>query len=307
MIGIYKIENKINGKVYIGLSKHIKQRWWEHKNSLNKNKHPNLHLQAAWNKYGKDNFNFKILEKCKKELLNEKEMYWINYYKSYDRKFGYNETLGGEGYNIIHKVIQFDLFGNIINVFNNVYDAEEKTGCDATAIYQCCNMKIKNPLKYIWLYEEEYNKNKNIINIFLSKIVLQYDLNGNFIKEWKNPQHVRKELGINPLQCLNHKSLTCNGYVFIYKNDNSVIANKEYFDNINRVLKESIYTRPILQYSLNGILIKRYEKTTDVRKNGYHDGSVIKCCNGKKYTYKGYIYGYMNVTKIKLQKNIAIK
>lgn len=292
MVGVYKIENKVNSKVYIGLSKHIKQRWWEHKNALNKNKHANLHLQSSWNKYGENNFSFEVLEKCQEKLLSEREIYWIEYYKSYDRKFGYNETLGGEGYNTIHKVIQFDLFGNIINKFNNAYDAERLTRCDATAIYQCCNMNIKNPQKYIWLYEEDYNRDKNIINVFLSKIVLQYDSDGNFIREWETPQHVKNEIGINPSQCLNHRSLTCNGYIFIYKNDNSVIINKEYFDNIKRVLKESTYTKPILQYSLNGILINRYGKTTDVRKNGYHNGSVIKCCNNKKDTYKGYIWVY---------------
>lgn len=89
--GIYSINNKINNKIYIGSSKNIINRWQkEHLPSLKKNKHYSKHLQRAWNKYGENNFEFKIIEECKKELLVEKEGYWIENYKSWDRKYGYN-------------------------------------------------------------------------------------------------------------------------------------------------------------------------------------------------------------------------
>jgi group I intron endonuclease len=64
--GIYKICNKINGKYYIGSSINIKDspnsRWSRHVADLNKNRHHNDHLQRAWNKYGKDNFEFSIIQ-----------------------------------------------------------------------------------------------------------------------------------------------------------------------------------------------------------------------------------------------------
>lgn len=66
IIGIYKIENKVNGKVYIGESNNIKKRWDEHIEDLNNNKHHSYKLQIAWNKYGKDNFSFEILEEIDK-------------------------------------------------------------------------------------------------------------------------------------------------------------------------------------------------------------------------------------------------
>jgi len=62
MAYIYKILNKVNGKFYIGSTKNAKVRWYQHKYSLNNNKHINNHLQNAWNKYGKDSFDFIILE-----------------------------------------------------------------------------------------------------------------------------------------------------------------------------------------------------------------------------------------------------
>jgi len=60
--GIYKIVNKTNGKYYVGSANSIQRRWREHKNCLIENKHYNDYLQRAWNKYGKDNFEFLIVE-----------------------------------------------------------------------------------------------------------------------------------------------------------------------------------------------------------------------------------------------------
>ena len=94
MIGIYKIENLINGKVYIGGSSRIKGRISSHKSFLRRKKHCSKSLQESWNKYGEQNFKFEIIEECSSiEEVNEKEKYWILYYKSYDDRFGFNKSL----------------------------------------------------------------------------------------------------------------------------------------------------------------------------------------------------------------------
>lgn len=100
--GIYKIENLINGKVYIGQSNDIKSRWNDHKRiAKDKSKHGyNYPLYRAIRKYGIENFKFEIIEECSEEKLNEREIYYIGYYKSYiyfENSNGYNQTLGGEG------------------------------------------------------------------------------------------------------------------------------------------------------------------------------------------------------------------
>lgn len=88
---IYGIQNKINGKIYIGSTvQKLCGRWGQHRSLLQNDQHPNPHLQGSWNKFGQENFDFIMIEETQKNLLFEREQYWINYYKSQDNQFGYN-------------------------------------------------------------------------------------------------------------------------------------------------------------------------------------------------------------------------
>lgn len=91
-IGIYKITNTVNDKTYIGQSLSILNRINGHKYHLRRNTHQNEHLQNAVNKYGLENFKFEIIEECQGQELNEREIYWMNYYESFDYNKGYNIT-----------------------------------------------------------------------------------------------------------------------------------------------------------------------------------------------------------------------
>lgn len=102
MVGIYKITNTINGKVYIGQAIDIDQRWKTHRrNSLNqRSKEYNYPLYRAMRKYGIENFTFEVVEKCCNEELNDKEVFYIKQYNSYihsEKSNGYNMTIGGGG------------------------------------------------------------------------------------------------------------------------------------------------------------------------------------------------------------------
>ena len=96
---IYKITNIVNNKVYIGKTENnsVSKRWTSHKHKLKKGIHSNKHLQAAYNKYGKENFIYNIVTKSNKLDINETEIFYIKHYKSNDNLFGYNKSLGGEG------------------------------------------------------------------------------------------------------------------------------------------------------------------------------------------------------------------
>jgi group I intron endonuclease len=86
--GVYKIENKFNGKIYIGSSINIEKRFYVHKFLLNKGSHYNKHLQCAWNK-NRNYFNFSILEECSPLECIEFEQYYLDYFKPFGN-VGYN-------------------------------------------------------------------------------------------------------------------------------------------------------------------------------------------------------------------------
>ena len=92
-LGIYMIKNLINNKVYIGSTERsFKVRWKKHVRMLDSNKHHNKHLQNSWNKYLKENFEFSILEITNSNVFSREE-YFIAFYNSGDRLYGYNDTI----------------------------------------------------------------------------------------------------------------------------------------------------------------------------------------------------------------------
>ena len=112
MVGIYKIKNKVNHKVYIGESIDVKARWSKHRSDLRKGIHHSKYLQIDWNRYGEKAFKFSIVERFWftkfankdkiKIMLLLREAYYMD---------KYNALMN---YNIEYSVI--DLF-NTINAF----------------------------------------------------------------------------------------------------------------------------------------------------------------------------------------------
>jgi len=96
--GIYKITNIVDGKFYIGSSKNIRRRWQRHKTDLRNNYHCNSHLQNAWNKYGESSFKFKVIKLVNdKDLLLEREQFYIDSLDCCNRNIGYNLNTNAAG------------------------------------------------------------------------------------------------------------------------------------------------------------------------------------------------------------------
>jgi len=91
------IKNVKNSKIYIGkTSKEIEKRLKSH--FINADKKINRRLYDSINFHGKEFFSIeKIDEAISNEEANEKEIYWISFYKSNSKEFGYNMTIGGDG------------------------------------------------------------------------------------------------------------------------------------------------------------------------------------------------------------------
>ena len=92
---IYAIVNTTNFKKYIGSTRNLAQRFWDHKKLLRKGKHKNPHLQASWNKNGEATFKFVVVEYCPEmaeDVLRQREKKWIQGLMATDRRYGYNTT-----------------------------------------------------------------------------------------------------------------------------------------------------------------------------------------------------------------------
>lgn len=106
---IYKITNVINNKCYIGKTiGSIEKRWKEHCHDSQKTDIGNRPLYIAMKKYGIENFSIEEVESCDISILNEREMYWINYFNSY--KTGYNATKGGDGTPYVDRALILKLY-----------------------------------------------------------------------------------------------------------------------------------------------------------------------------------------------------
>ena len=85
--GIYKIENKKTGQIYIGQSKNIEKRFSKHCCISP------VDMEIATQ--GKENFSFDILEEVEEQKLDERERFWIDGYGAYENDYHYNLTPGG--------------------------------------------------------------------------------------------------------------------------------------------------------------------------------------------------------------------
>ena len=183
MIGIYRFVNKINNQSYIGQSIHIEQRYKEHLNEI-KNTRRNTKWYQAVRKYGIENFNFEILEECKANELNEREIYWISYYDAY--KNGYNSTPGGQESYYDPQLI-FDAWDSGLTVS----DISEKLKISTSSIY--------NNLQGYYNYSVQESNRRGGIKAsqtagkkIKTNKIYQYDLDGNFIKEWPSCKEIAR-------------------------------------------------------------------------------------------------------------------
>ena len=131
---IYKITNTLNHKVYIGQTKRDpEQRWSEHKRSSNSL------IGRTIKAVGEQHFSFEVIEEVDSSLLDEREVYWIGHFNSFER--GYNQTLGGKGGNGLEKPTMGELFADdILNILFTTYSVRETkkyfTQMSATTFYR---------------------------------------------------------------------------------------------------------------------------------------------------------------------------
>ena len=239
---IYCATNTINNKKYIGQTiRSLDKRIKEHISHASKDNKYAFHL--AINKYRIDKFEWEEIDVANnQEELDEKELYWIDFYNTYG-KGGYNMSVGGQfnkktddnadklsEMNGGREFLVFDLDGNFIkSAFSQTAFAEEIGAC----VQSINNVLrgIKNQVKYyILIFKDEFNKellnkkiNKSNLTLLNKEFYVFDKCNFNFIGCFDNREYCQNEIGVDrktitrSLDSENKNSR--NKFLFYYKDN----------------------------------------------------------------------------------------
>ena len=250
---IYKIENMINHKVYIGQTSQergfndrycrkgqgIERVYNSYLYERKHNRYYNVHLFKAIEKYGFDAFVVdEIFDVALTEYeLNEKEIFYIEKFDSF--RNGYNSTLGGDGtigykpptgknHKQSIRVCQINPDGKLIKIWDSFGDIYRELGLGKGAIANVCIGRKETSGGFVWVYEKDYDKNKDYSRIpktrggrNFSKPVLLLDSNNNIIQEFFSAVEAGIYLGISKQEVsriCKHQRKTPK-YNLIFKNE----------------------------------------------------------------------------------------
>ena len=180
MAYIYKITNKLNGKIYIGKTYlTIEKRFREHCSDSQREGFEKRPLYAAMRKYGIDNFQIETIEQTEEPEMREK--YWIEYYGSF--KNGYNATTGGDG----RPYVDVDLIKSTYAKLQNATETAKVLGiCKDTVLTH-----LKDQGVPIVSSEDIARKRGKITNM--------YDLSGNFLRSFPSTKAAAEYMVQNKL------------------------------------------------------------------------------------------------------------
>lgn len=273
--GIYMIQNKVNGKIYVGQSVDIEERWRHHKGELRNNSHSNKHLQKAWNKDGEDNFKFTIVCECDESQLNTVEEYYIFELMTYEDEIGYNLNYGGGS-------------GRPTEATKKKMAAAQK-GAKAhlygTHLPEETKKKISEALKgennYLYgkhLPEETKKKISEAKKGIKGKPCSEETKRkiGEANKGKVRSEEVRKKMG----EARRGKTL-------------SEEHRRKISESLGKGFKNPA-SIPVVQITLERELVNVYGSASEAGRNGFNQKHVTSCCRGKRKTHGGYKWMYLS-------------
>ena len=145
-----------SNKCYVGITSLNPKNRWDSGHGYKQNKY----FWSSIKKYGWNNFEHEIISEhlTKQEACNF-EILLIHKLKSDDRKFGYNQSQGGDlgCCKYFKEVSSYDLEGNFINNYKSIRQAEKLLNIDHNAISKCCRGILKQAGGYLWRFEQNNN------------------------------------------------------------------------------------------------------------------------------------------------------
>lgn len=296
---IYKITNKINGHAYIGKTNNLDRRWHEHKSGNG----GTAILDKAFKKYGINNFKFeKIFEFTSLDIvslnliLNKLEVYYISKFDTF--KHGYNATIGGEGTSYYKHSEQTKKKISQSNKGKKLSpERRRKCGLAMKGKHHtkevCQKIRIALLNRPHSLYESLGNKlrgRKRDHDVIMKgaikrrKPVIQYDLNGNFIKEYEGSSVIPNIAEANIIACCKGKLNSAYGYIWRYKDDTTPLVVPTNYHIANRAIS---------QFSKEGIFINNYPSATIAAQiTSIGRKSIVNCLTGRSKSAGGYLWKY---------------
>ena len=129
MAYIYRTVNDINEKLYVGKTVNsLQERWKEHLSESERERAKNRPLYRAMRKYGIEHFHIELIEECSDAIVNDREIYWIEYYGTF--KNGYNATIGGDG----KHYIDYDMVEYNYNIYQNMTEVAQQMNISTDAV-----------------------------------------------------------------------------------------------------------------------------------------------------------------------------
>jgi hypothetical protein len=202
-------------------------------------------------------------------------------------------------------VLQFELSGKYMREYSSGAEAAKTTGISSGNISSCLRKKTKTAGGFQWRYKNDQAFKNGIKNIeplediikALRKPVLQFNFKGKFIRRFSNIVEASHILNIpvsNIGRCVNGKSRLAGDYQWRSANDpifeNGII-------DIGPVKPQRYPTsRPLLQYDLEGNLLREYKSINKAHeKTGIARSQIARCANGIYKTARGYIWKFKKV------------
>lgn len=299
---IYSITNEINGKSYIGKTNDLVRRWKEHCYSHGST----AILDKAFKKYGLEHFVFDIVAQIPfdsieelNDVLAQLEMYYIELYDTYHN--GYNATVGGDGTSGYKQSPETTEKIRQANIGRTVSDeTRERISISRTGIHH--TEEAKEAIRQALLYRDHsiYDRiadklrgrardHKMIINAAKKrrKPILQYDLQGNFIKEWEGASCIEGFERSNIGACCKGKLVSTQGYIWRFKESVNFPKKIEVPD------KWTDRKKTILQFNQNGELFAEYESALEAsRCTNICSSAIYKCLHKQQKQVQGFTWEY---------------
>lgn len=271
---VYKHTNKINGKVYIGMTSTSPEKRW----GKDGNGYRGQVFGRAIQKYGWDNFEHEILiNNLSKEDANELEKSFIKLYNATNPNFGYNISEGGVNNSDIFfkKIYQYSFDGKFICEYKSADDVNEKNPLFKKSAIQDCCCKPINTVGYGYRWSYEFLGNQIEWDLLVSatfKPIYCYDLDGNFVAKYLSSVDAGNKTGIDRsgiAKCCKGIRYSMGGYRWFYEYQGETIDKTDYKIDVTgrkQKIRTDYHTllKPVYQYSIDGIFVGEYSSADEV-------------------------------------------